>query len=180
MLIDGGRALHHSLLATGRCDYRCLASPMSNLILIHLWFLILVFLGDYTGFQVLNKTMKVIAPPQQDLEWPSSVHKVYHSMRSMFHDITRLQPPIPEKVNTMMFVVIWVWSESWFKFVVSWFIRVKVPCIVDLVLKLVLKYVVLSYLVYSCEGTIVNKMSVVWKLVQVCGILVYSYEDTSR
>ena len=27
---------------------------------------------------------------------------LYHSMRSMFHDITRLQPPIPEKVNTMM------------------------------------------------------------------------------
>ena len=50
--------------------------------------------------------MKVIAPPQQDLEWPSSVHKVYHSMRSMFHDITRLQPPILEKVNTMMSLMI--------------------------------------------------------------------------
>ena len=46
--------------------------------------------------------MKVIAPSQQDLEWTSSAHKFYHSMRSMFHDITQLQPPIPEKVNTMM------------------------------------------------------------------------------
>jgi len=64
--------------------------------------LIFVFLGDHTGFEVLNKTMNVISPPQQDLEWPSSVHKFYHSMRSMFHDITRLQPPIPEKVKTMM------------------------------------------------------------------------------
>ncbi len=37
--------------------------------------LIFVFLGDHTGFEVLNKTMNVISPPQQDLEWPSSVHK---------------------------------------------------------------------------------------------------------
>jgi hypothetical protein len=33
---------------------------------------IFVFLGDHTGFEVLNKTMKVIAPPQQDLETTSA------------------------------------------------------------------------------------------------------------
>jgi hypothetical protein len=43
------------------------AAPVFPLILSSI-----AFLGDHTGFEVLNKTMKVIAPPQQDLETTSA------------------------------------------------------------------------------------------------------------
>jgi hypothetical protein len=61
---------------------------------------VFVFLDDHTGF--VNKTMKVIAPPPARFGMDEQCPQIYHSMRSMFHDITRLLPPIPKKVNTMM------------------------------------------------------------------------------
>jgi hypothetical protein len=51
---------------------------LNNLI----YYLIFVFLfqGDCTGFEEWNKTVKVVVPPWQDLESPSSDHKIDHKI----------------------------------------------------------------------------------------------------